>query len=162
MQRQQQFDEQKEGWEEGVVSEDEMNESDVEADTTTKPTIKRERRRAKGLSGEKKDLEAYKRFDESQLVLLPWELREIIEDYSRILQRNQKQKLERKENKSKEKHIQLGGNVFIRNLAGKMTMLEGVRPDMTIWQMKELLDAKTGTLPPLLEAKLCDSQTSVT
>lgn len=75
---------------------------------------------------------------------MPWELREVIEDYSRTIERNERRKLAREEKEAMEQQIRLGGNVYIKNLAGKVTMLEGVEPTMTIWQMKELLDAKTG------------------
>lgn len=135
----------KEGWEEGVLSEDEVSESAVEPGTaSSKGSLTTVQRNSREYHEKKRDEETYKRFDESKVECLPWELREIIEDYSRIIQRNQIRKLERKEEKFKEQHIKLGGNVYIRNLAGKMTMLEGVEPNMTIWQMKELLDAKTG------------------
>lgn len=130
----------KEGWEEGVLSEDdEASESDSERMTPE--------RRARDHSKDKVSQDSYKRFDAWGVQILPWELREIIEDYSRIIHRNEMQKLERKQKKIQDQTIKLGGNVYIRNLAGKMTMLEGVEPDMTIWQMKELLDAKTGMVP---------------
>lgn len=146
-------EEHKEGWEECVMSEDDdvYSESDPEESSATTPRGPCSARRGGGGAGEKgkakavKSREEYKRFDESMVESLPWELREIIEEYSRIIERNQLQKLARKEKKAKDEQIRLGGKVYIRNLAGKMTMIEGVEPTMTIWQMKELLDAKTGT-----------------
>lgn len=152
-------EEHKEGWEECVMSEDDdvYSESDPEESSATTPRGPCSARRGGGGAGEKgkakavKSREEYKRFDESMVESLPWELREIIEEYSRIIERNQLQKLARKEKKAKDEQIRLGGKVYIRNLAGKMTMIEGVEPTMTIWQMKELLDAKTGMVPYTLQ-----------
>ena len=160
----------KEGWEERVgmseEDDDDVCESDEESNRVRRrgalergpqgKTRRREKKEKKERKEEEGEEDVYRRFEEVMVESLPWELREIIEEYSRTIERNYLHKLARKEKRAKEEQLRLGGKVYIRNLAGKMTMIEGVEPNMTIWQMKELLDAKTGThhshhspVPPL-------------
>lgn len=90
-------------------------------------------------------------FDKEGIKHLPLELREIVEDYMSIIDTNERHRRARKVIKARQANAVIGGKLFVKNLAGNMIELDGVRPEMTIWQVKELLDTKTGMVPHTIQ-----------
>jgi hypothetical protein len=90
-------------------------------------------------------------FDKEGINRLPIELREIVEDYMSIIEKNERHRRARKILKARQADALIGGKLFVKNLAGNMIELDGVRPEMTIWQVKELLDTKTGMVPHTIQ-----------
>ncbi len=78
---------------------------------------------------------------------LPLELKETIEDYCKVIEKSERVRYEKQTKRLRERAFRLGGKIYVKNLAGKMIEIDGVEPSMTIFNVKQLLDQRTGIVP---------------